>query len=86
MDFGKIFMRHGILLGHFLNDRVPGLARFAARLRHFHSQVPPPPGLSVSMYFTDSFGRIWRSEVDLGDLFPFETQQSAKLSKELAWK
>ena len=42
MDFGKIFMQHGILLGHFLCDRVQGVERFAAHPRHFPSQVPPP--------------------------------------------
>ena len=39
MDFGKIFMRQGILLGHFLCDRVQGVERFAAHSRHFPSQV-----------------------------------------------
>ena len=42
MNFGKIFMRQGILLGHFLCDRVQGVERFAAHPRHFPSQVPPP--------------------------------------------
>ena len=41
MDFGKIFMRRGILLGHFLCDRVQGVERFATHPRHFPSQVPP---------------------------------------------
>ena len=35
-------MRQGTLLGHFLCDRVQGVERFAAHLRHFPSQVPPP--------------------------------------------
>ena len=35
----KNFMRQGILLGHFLCDRVQGVERFAAHLRHFPSQV-----------------------------------------------
>ena len=43
MDFGKIFMRQGILLGNFLCDRVQGLERFATHPRHFPSQVAPPP-------------------------------------------
>ena len=41
MDFGKIFMRQGIVLGHFLCDRVQGVEIFAADPRHFPSQVPP---------------------------------------------
>ena len=44
MDFSKIFMQQGILLGHFLCDRVQGVERFAAHPRHFPNQVPPPPG------------------------------------------
>ena len=45
MDFGKFFMRQGILLGHFLCDRVhvQGVKRFAAHPHHFPGQVPPPP-------------------------------------------
>ena len=43
MDFGKILMRQGVLLGHFLCDRVQGVERFAAHPRHFPSQVPPTP-------------------------------------------
>ena len=42
MDFGKIFMRQGILLGHFLCDRVQGVESFATHPRHFPSQVPSP--------------------------------------------
>ena len=42
MDFGKIFMRQGMLLGHFLCDRVQGVESFATHPRHFPSQVPPP--------------------------------------------
>ena len=42
MDFGKIFMRQGILLDNFLCDRVQGVERFATHPRHFPSQVPPP--------------------------------------------
>ena len=42
MDFGKIFIRQGILLGKFLCDRVQGVERFATHPRHFPSQVPPP--------------------------------------------
>ena len=41
MDFGKIFVRQGILLGHFLCDRVQGVERFAVHPGHFPSQVPP---------------------------------------------
>ena len=41
MDFGKFFVRQGILLDQFLCDRVQGVERFAAHLRHFPSQVPP---------------------------------------------
>ena len=41
MDFGKKFMRQGILFGHFLCDRVQGVERFATHPRHFPSQVPP---------------------------------------------
>ena len=41
MDFNKICMRQGILLGNFLCDRVQGVERFAAHPRHFPSQVPP---------------------------------------------
>ena len=40
MDFGKIFMRQGILLGNFLSDRVQGVERFATHPRHCPSQVP----------------------------------------------
>ena len=42
MDFGKIFMRQGILLGHVLCDRVQGVERFATHPRHSPSQIPPP--------------------------------------------
>ena len=42
MDFGKIFMRQGILLGNSLCDRVQGIERFATHPRHFPGQVPPP--------------------------------------------
>ena len=35
MDFGKFLMRQGILLGHFLCDRVQGVERFAAHRGHF---------------------------------------------------
>ena len=42
MDFSKIFMRQGILLGNLLCDRVQGVERFATHPRHFSSQVPPP--------------------------------------------
>ena len=42
MDFGKIFMRQGILLGNSLCDRVQGVEQFAIHPRHFPSQVPPP--------------------------------------------
>ena len=45
MDFGKIFMRQGILLGHFLCGRVQGVERFAALPRHFPSQVPSQASL-----------------------------------------
>ena len=41
IDFRKIFMRQGILLGIFLCDRVQGDDRFATHPRHFPSQVPP---------------------------------------------
>ena len=41
MNFGKIFMRQGILLGHFLCDRVQDVDGFAAHPRHFPNQVPP---------------------------------------------
>ena len=41
MDFGKIFMRQSILLGHFLCDRVQGVESFATHPRHFPSRVPP---------------------------------------------
>ena len=47
MDFGKIFMRQGILLGHFLCDRVQGVERFAAHPRPFPSQVPHPGGVEL---------------------------------------
>ena len=43
MDFGKIFMRQGMLLGHFVCDRVQVVESFATHSRHFPSQVPPPP-------------------------------------------
>ena len=46
MDFGQIFMRQSILLGHFLCDRVQGVERFDTQPRHFPSQVPPPPGFA----------------------------------------
>ena len=42
MDFGQIFTRQGILLGHFLCDRVQGVESFATHPRHFPSQPPPP--------------------------------------------
>ena len=45
MDFGKIFMRQGILLGHFLCDRVQGVESFATHPRHFPSHTPPPGSL-----------------------------------------
>ena len=38
MDVGKIFMRRGILLGHFLWDRVQGVESFATHPHHFPSQ------------------------------------------------
>ena len=44
--FGKIFIRQGILLGHFLCDRVQSVEKFATHPRHFPSQVPPPRELS----------------------------------------
>ena len=40
MDFGKIFMRQNILLGHSLCDRVQDVERFATHPHHFPSQVP----------------------------------------------
>ena len=40
--FWQIFMRQGILLGHFLCDRVQGVESFATHPRHFPSQVPTP--------------------------------------------
>ena len=52
MDFGKIFMRQGILLGHFLCDRVQGVERFAAHPGHFPSQVPPPPDNRLTVLFS----------------------------------
>ena len=47
MDFGKIFMRQGILIGYFLCDRVQGVESFATHTRHFPSQVPPPGGIAA---------------------------------------
>ena len=38
---GVLFLRHPVLLGHFLCDRVQSVERFAAHPRHFPSQVPP---------------------------------------------
>ena len=45
MDFGKMFMRQGIHLGHFLCDRIQGVERFATHPHHFPSQAPPPRDL-----------------------------------------
>ena len=47
MDFGKNSMRQGILLGHFLCDRVQGVESFATHPCHFPSQVPLPWGTTV---------------------------------------
>ena len=44
--FGKIVMRRGILLGHFLCGRVRVVERFSAHPRHFPSQVSPWASLS----------------------------------------
>ena len=57
MDFGKIFMRQGILLGNFFCDRVQSVERFATHPRHFPSQVPPPPGqiLQENHSFFDAY-------------------------------
>ena len=37
----EIFMRQGILLAHFLCDRVQGVERFPTQPRHFPNQIPP---------------------------------------------
>ena len=53
MDFGKIFMRQGILLGHFLCDRVQGVESFATYPSHIPSQVPPSPAIMFENYSKD---------------------------------
>ena len=51
-------MRQGILLGHFLCDRVQDVERFARHPRHFPSQVPPPPG-GILQLCSHLFVFIW---------------------------
>ena len=48
-------MRQGILLGHFLCDRVQGVENFATHPRHFPSQVPPPGFYACKFIFPNSF-------------------------------
>ena len=57
MDFGKNFMRQGILFGNFLCDRVQGIERFATH--PVTSPVKYPPGtntlkISVKLTFNAS--------------------------------
>ena len=67
MDFGKIFMRQGMLLGHFLCDRVQGAERFATHPRHFPSQVPP--GGSVPSRFYMVGVKNIQTHMDFIDLY-----------------
>ena len=76
MDFGKIFMRQGILLGYFLCDRVQGVERFATHPRHFPCQVPPPRDPCAIMnndlsnsYKTEEFLYFWFFSMGSSDTF-----------------
>ena len=50
MDFGKMFMRQGILSGHFLCDKAQGVKRFATHPRHFPIQVPSTGPRQTTVY------------------------------------
>ena len=60
-------MRPGILLGHFLCDRVQGVERFSAHSRHFPSQVPP--GGNETNEIPDDNARIRKSLVSTANHF-----------------
>ena len=64
MDFGKSFMRQGMLLEHLLCERVKSVEKFAANPRHFPSQEPQV------LYATNRVGLLSAIIKDLENFSP----------------